>query len=139
MKKYSIYLMILLAGISMLFPSCSDDNNDLVGNEEYNSERLFMPMFRRQQNTNQTSDRYACAIASEATDCPSNHVNDIMLYWYGVNGASGYHIKAIIQGTDWNLNCVLDTIVGPETLELLHEDLQYSTGYNYGDFYKLNP
>lgn len=131
MKKYSIYLMTLLAGISMLFPSCSDDNKDLASNEEYNSERLFMPMFRRQQNTNQTSDRYACAIASEATDCPSNHVNDIMLYWYGVNGASGYHIKAIIQGTDWNLNCVLDTIVGPETLELLHEDLQYSTGYNY--------
>ena len=125
MKKYSIYLMALLT-ITAIFSSCTDKN------DTYDSDgRLFMPMFRVQANTNNSSDRYACSIASQAPDCGSNHVNDVMLYWYGVNGATGYRIKSKIQGTDWNLNCVLDTIVSPETLEMLHPDIQYSTGYSY--------
>lgn len=129
MKKINIYLMALLASMSMLFPSCSDDDN--IGNEEFSSERLFMPMFRVETNTNMNSDRYASTTANKAPDCSSNFVNDVILYWYGVEGASGYRVKSKIQGTDWELNCVLDTILDPDVLELLHEDLQYSTGYSY--------
>ncbi|MCD8260133.1 MAG: right-handed parallel beta-helix repeat-containing protein [Bacteroides sp.] len=141
MKKINLYLMALLAGTSMVFPGCSDDIH--TGDEEYSSERLFMPMFRVEENTNQSSDHYSCSVASDAPDCSSNFVNDVILYWYGVEGASGYHLKAKVQGTDWELNCVLDTILDPDQLEFLHEDLQYSTGYSYaiqalsprGEFY----
>ncbi len=127
-NKFYIVLMMLVSVVCLL-PSCSDD--DEVLDDEYSSDRLFMPMFRRQQNTNNSSDRYACGIASEATDCPSDRVNDVMLYWYGVDGASGYQLRSKIQGTDWDKNTILDTIVGPEVLEFLDEDLQYSVGYSY--------
>ncbi len=127
-NKFYIVLMMLVSVVCLL-PSCSDD--DEVLDDEYSSERLFMPMFRRQQNTNNSSDRYACGIASEATDCPSDRVNDVMLYWYGVDGASGYQLRSKIQGTDWEKNVILDTIVKPEVLEFLDEDLQYSVGYSY--------
>lgn len=134
MKKYYLYLMTMLAGVSMLFSSCSDDD-DKLGNEEYNSERLFMPQFRRQQNTgiSDGADPYQCQIAANSQDptCASRYVNDIILYWYGVEGAVGYQIKAKVQGTEWDRDEVLDTIVGAETLQLLHEDLQYSVGYSY--------
>lgn len=104
--------MTLLTGVLLLFTGCKDNDD----NTATDSERLFMPMFRVQANTNNSSDRYACSIASAATDCSSNHVNDVMLYWYGVDGASGYRIKSKIQGTDWEKNSVLDTIVSPERL-----------------------
>lgn len=129
MKKHSIYFILLWACVTMLFPSCDDD--DIVGSSEYNSERLFMPMFRRQQNTGESDDRYACAIASEAPDSESNYVNDVQLYWYGVTGASSYRLKAKIQGTDWDEDEVLDTILSPEVLQFLHEDLQYGVYYSY--------
>lgn len=130
MKKHSIYFFLLWACVTMLFPSCQDDK--VVSDGEFNSERLFMPMFRKDDNTNAgTSDRYQCAIASQAPNSASNYVNDVQLYWYGVNGASGYRLKAKIQGTDWDLDCVLDTILPPDQLSFLHEDLQYSTGYQY--------
>jgi len=128
MNKIHIYLMALLTGVSMLLSGCNDEQ---VVEEEYSSERLFMPMFRVEENTNQSSDRYSCGIASEKPDVSSNYVNDVVLYWYGVEGASEYRLKSIIQGTDWELNAVLDTIVGPDVLEFLHEDLQYSTWYRY--------
>lgn len=129
MKKHSIYFILLWACVAMLFPSCEDD--DVVSSGEYNSQRLFMPMFRVEANTNNSDDRYACAIASEAPASTSNYVNDIQLYWYGVTGASGYRLKSVIQGTDWDEDEILDTILGPEVLEFLHEDLQYGTDYRY--------
>ena len=131
MKKYNVYLMSILAGVSMLFPSCSDD--DKIEGGEYNSERLFMPQFRRQQNTGLSDDPYACMKASDSQDpeCPSRHVNDVILYWYGVEGASGYQIKSKVQGTEWDRDEVLDTIIGAEKLQFLHEDLQYGVGYSY--------
>lgn len=130
MKKHSIYFLLLWACVTMLFPGCQDDK--IVSDGEFSTDRLFMPMFRRDENTNAgTSDRYQCAIASEAPNSASNYVNDVQLYWYGVNGASGYRLKAKIQGTDWETDCVLDTILPPEQLSFLHEDLQYSTGYQY--------
>ncbi len=128
--KNKIYItLMLMVSVVFLLPSCSDDTINF--DDEYSSERLFMPMFRRQQNTNDSSDPYACGIASEATGCSSDRVNDVMLYWYGVEGASGYEIMSKIQGTDWDENRILDTIVGPEVLEFLDEDLQYSVGYSY--------
>ncbi len=128
--KSKLYIFLMLSvSAAFLLPGCSDD--DVVFDDEYSSERLFMPMFRRQQNTNDSSDPYACCIASEATGCKSDRVNDVMLYWYGVEGASGYQIISKIQGTDFDKNRLLDTIVGPDVLEFLDEDLQYSVGYSY--------
>lgn len=129
MKKYTAYIMALFAGALFVLSGCKDD--DVVDGGEYNSERLFMPMFRMEENTNDNSDPYACAIASKAIHSTSNRINDVQLYWYGVKGASGYRIRCKVQGTDWDKNSVLDTIVGPEVLEFLHEDLQYSVGYSY--------
>ncbi len=128
MKKINTYLMVLLACVSVLFVGCNDD--ELV-NEEYNNERLFMPMFRMLENTNNSSDQYGSTVANKAPNSSSNFVNDVQLYWYGVEGASGYRLRAKIQGTDWEKNSVLDVVLGPEVLEFLHEDLQYSTGYAY--------
>lgn len=129
MKKYTAYILALFASALFVLSSCKDD--DIVDGGEYNSERLFMPMFRVEANTNDSSDPYACTIASNAIHSTSNRINDVQLYWYGVEGASGYRIRCKVQGTDWDRNSVLDTIVGPEVLELLHEDLQYSVGYSY--------
>jgi hypothetical protein len=132
MKFNSIYFMSLLAGMAFLLPGCNDD--DVIEDDpDYSSERLFMPMFRVQANTNDSSDPYASTIASEATYCTSTHVNDIQLYWYGVTGASGYQIQSRIGSGSWDIpsQIVLDTIVGPDVLEFLDEDLQYSTTYRY--------
>lgn len=132
MKRYRYYMLALLATAAGLFPSCSDDDVVVTDNES-NTERLFMPMFRHAQNVGGDKEvPYNCGRADRFPDITgSSHVNDIILYWTGVNGASGYRIKAKIQGTEWDRDEVLDTIVGPEVLELLHEDLQYSTGYHY--------
>ncbi|NDW12461.1 right-handed parallel beta-helix repeat-containing protein [Bacteroides sp. 214] len=120
--------MALFASLS-LFTSCEDDK---VENEEYSSERLFMPMFRREENTNISGDEYACQVAANSTDPnSSNFVNDVILYWYGVEGASGYQLIAKVQGTDWDNNRVLDVTLPADQLEYLHEDLQYATGYAY--------
>lgn len=130
MRKFSKYFLLMVVAVTGLFTSCSDD--DVVSDEEYSSSRLFMPMFRRYQNTNDgEDDPYRCDIASELTHSSSNYVNDIQLYWYGVTGASGYRLKAKIQGQDWDEDEVLDTILESDVLEFLHEDLQYSVGYSY--------
>lgn len=130
MRKYSKYFLLMIVALTGLFPSCSDDD-DAASDDEYSSSRLFMPMFRREENTGVDSDPYDCAIASEATYSTSNYVNDIQLYWYGVTGASGYRLKAKIQGTDWDEDEVLDTLLGADVIEYLHEDLQYSVTYSY--------
>ena len=91
MKKYTAYIMALFAGALFVLSGCKDD--DVVDGGEYNSERLFMPMFRMEENTNDNSDPYACAIASKAIHSTSNRINDVQLYWYGVKGASGYRIR----------------------------------------------
>ena len=55
------------------------------------------------------------------------------LYWYGVNGCAGYHLKAVIQGRSFDnpYDLIVDTIVGPEVVSMKEEDLQYQTGYRF--------
>lgn len=70
------------------------------------------------------------------------HGNTIHLYWYGVKDCAGFQVQmalqpkvsggpdawASIQGTS---DLLVDTIVGPNVLDLLIKDLQYSTDYRF--------
>lgn len=130
MKKYLIY--ILLAFIALPFVACTDDDNN--GVETENVEREFMTMFRKDHNTNKGDDEpYACGV---------KNLNDIQLYWYGVHGCAGYQIRCALQPNAaggeaaWEESAangllVFDITVGPEVLELLVKDLEYSTSYRF--------
>lgn len=134
--------MLALAAVALSATSCSDDDTTFSAD----ADRLFMPQFRLTQNLNNTTTLYHCDIASrvdpqietwlnENKQPVSTHVNDIRLFWYTVNDAVGYELKAKVQGTSWekdeNPN-LLDTIlVGKDVNTFLHEDLQYGTGYMY--------
>ena len=102
--------------------SCRDDDDTL--SEGGNLEREPMALFRSERNGISTSDRHLCSVSG---------VNDIQLYWYGVNGCAGYHLKAVIQGRSFDnpYDLIVDTIVGPEVLSMKVEDLQYQTGYRF--------
>ncbi len=141
MKKILLYSM-LIAASAAIFTGCKDDNEDFGGSD---ADRLFMPMFRLTQNLNSTTTDYHCDIASRVDPQietylnqhgykTSTHVNDMRLFWYGVEGADAYELKAKVQGTSWdkaeNPN-LLDTILTADQLSFLHEDLQYGTGYLY--------
>ncbi len=133
---------MLIAASAAIFTGCKDDNEDFSGSD---ADRLFMPMFRLTQNMNSTTTDYHCDIASRVDPQietylvqhgykTSTHVNDMRLFWYGVEGADAYELKAKVQGTSWdkaeNPN-LLDTILTADQLSFLHEDLQYGTGYLY--------
>ncbi len=133
---------MLIAASTAIFTGCKDDNEDFSGSD---ADRLFMPMFRLTQNMNSTTTDYHCDIASRVDPQietylvqhgykTSTHVNDMRLFWYGVEGADAYELKAKVQGTSWdkaeNPN-LLDTILTADQLSFLHEDLQYGTGYLY--------
>ena len=124
MIRNKLYIL-LTAFLASGFYACSDDDKVVI-DEDNNPERLFMPMFRSERNGVSTSDRFYSGVANGS-------VNDIQLYWYGVNGASGYHIKGLIQGRDWNRqsDLIVDEIVGPDVLSLKVEDLQYKTGFRF--------
>ena len=135
MKKYSLYILMFLASVSVAFTSCKDDDK-VTDNYDHQSDRLFMPQFRVTQNTSNSADQYGCGIASEFPYSGSTHVNDIWLNWYGVKGAVAYHLKGKIQGGRWNKDEILDTILyvdanGNHPLSFLHQDLAYSTGHLY--------
>jgi len=135
MKKYSYFLILLLICTAMSMTSCSDKDSSTVDEEGYNSERLFMPMFRLSQNTNVNAnvDPYGCGRASMFELSGSTHVNDMWLNWYEVDGASGYRLQARVGVGTWdNPNeIVLDTILPAGTHSFLHEDLAYGSGYCY--------
>lgn len=121
--------------------SCSDDDST-AGSE---ADRLFMPMFRTTPNTASSTTPYYCDIAANVDKNimpylaqkglkASNHVNDMRLFWYSVEGAQGYELKGKIQGTSWEKSenpQLLDTILTADQVSFLHEDLQYGTGYLY--------
>jgi hypothetical protein len=125
MKKKFYTILWLLLSVSLY--SCKDE--DTV-EEEYPTEREFSTMFRQDRNTGKgDSDPYRCQAVNK---------NDIQLYWYGVKGCAGYRLKMGLQTAmgapeDWDdpLKVLKDTIVGPEVLDLLVEDLQYSTIYKF--------
>lgn len=129
MKKKILY--VLMALLSVSFYACKDDDNTLNA-DGTTSEREFMTMFRKDHNTGKGDDE---PYASKVED-----LNDIMLRWYGVKGCKGYRIKMALQAnvssglaTDWENPdfLLLDTIVGPDVLELKIKDLEFSTSYRF--------
>lgn len=141
MKKLFLYSILFATGISF-FASC-DDEDSITAPE---ADRLFMPMFRTTYNTASTTTPFYCDIAQRVDENikeyliskghkTSNHVNDMRLFWYEVDGAVGYEIKGKIQGQSWekeeNPNLMDTILVGGDINTFLHEDLQYSTGYWY--------
>ena len=85
MKKILLYSLMLLSSVT--FWSCKDDDDSTAGGE--NSDRLFRPMFRNDNNTGKgDSDPYNCVIVD---------LNNAQLSWYIVNDAVAYEIKWAIQ------------------------------------------
>ncbi len=129
-------LLFLAASTSALMVTgCSDDDDAGTGT---NTDRQFMTMFITDYTRGKGTDYpYNCGL-----DGAYPHGNTIHLYWYGVKDCAGYQVQmalqpkvsggsaawAEIQGTS---NLLLDTIVGPEVLDLLIKDLQYSTDYRF--------
>ena len=137
MKKiFNSMLLFLVAGTSMLTVSCTDDDNTSSGQS---TDRAFMTMFinRYTNGKNSTDYPYNCAL-----DGNYPHGNTIHLYWFGVSNCAGYQIQmaiqnkvsggasawAAVQGTN---DLLLDTIVGPDQLDMIIPDLQYSTDYRF--------
>lgn len=130
MKKYILYTLMLLSGFS--FSSCSDDDNKAAAG----LDRAWMTMFICDNNRGKGSD-YAYNSKAEG---PNG--NDIHLYWYGVKDCAGYQIRQALApnvtgGADaWETSAnngliLLDTIVGPEVLDLVIKDQQYSTDFRF--------
>lgn len=130
MKKYILYTLILLSVFS--FSSCSDDDNPAATE----TDRAFMTMFISEYNRGKGKD-YPYNCKAEGING-----NDIHLYWYGVNDCAGYQIRQALQpnvsgGADaWGTSAesgllLLDTIVGPNVLDLVIKDQQYSTDFRF--------
>ena len=127
MKKLLLYTICLMA-ICTAF-SCSDDDDDVTANG-----RLFRTMFRCDNNTGKGSDDpYNCTVVD---------LNDVHLYWYGVDGAAGYHIKwalvpSVSGGAEAWANAdttgliIGDTILPPDQLDCVIKDLNYQTDYRF--------
>lgn len=135
MKKiFSFILLSFVTSLSALLVSCSDDDNSAAPG----TNREFMTMFITDYTRGKGSDYpYNCGI-----DGAYPHGNTIHLYWYGVKDCAGFQVQmalqpkvsggsdawASIQGTS---DLLVDTIVGPNVLDLLIKDLQYSTDYRF--------
>ncbi len=130
MKKFLIYSLSLFA-VSMGFVSCSDDDDNIPEG----ADRKFMTMFRCDNNTGKgDSDPYNCTVVD---------LNDVHLYWYGVEGAYGYQIRWALQpnvsggAQAWHETDSLgllsgDTIiVGADVLDMVIKDLNYQTDYRF--------
>ena len=136
MKKiFHSLLLFIIASTSALMVSCkdSDDNGAAPG-----TDRQFMTMFITDYTRGKGTDYpYNCGL-----DAAYPHGNTIHLYWYGVKDCAGYQIQmalqpkvsngaeawAKIQGTS---DLLLNKIVGPDQLDMLIKDLQYSTDYRF--------
>ena len=134
MKKiFNSILFLFAASVSALMVSCSDDDNVASG-----TDRQFMTMFITDNTRGKGTDYpYNCGI-----DGNYPHGNTIHLYWYGVNDCAGYQIQmaiqnkvstgasawASIQGTS---DLLLDSIVGPDQLDMVIKDLSYSVDYRF--------
>jgi len=136
MKKIFSIMALFAAGLSALTVSSCDDDDDVAG---VGTNREFMTMFITDNTRGKGTDYpYNCGL--DIQNYP--HGNTIHLYWYGVNDCAGYQIQMAIQnkvsgGADaWasiqgTSDLLLDTIVGPNVLDLVIKDLQYSTDYRF--------
>ncbi|MCQ2221001.1 MAG: hypothetical protein MJZ12_06380 [Prevotella sp.] len=132
MKKYLLYTLTLLSVLS--FQSCKDNDSEALDG----TNREFMTMFITDTNRGK-GDQYPY---NSGLDPNSPHGNTIHLYWYGVKDCAGFQVQmalqpkvsngeeawASIQGTN---DLLLDTIVGPEVLQLVIPDLAYSVDYRF--------
>ena len=134
MKKILNYMMlILMVGTSAMMVSCKDSEDAVEG-----TDREFMTMFICDNTRGKGADYpYNCGL-----DGAYPHGNTIHLYWYGVKNCAGYQVQmalmpkvtgganawASIQGTS---DLLVDTIVGPDVLDLVIKDLQYKTDYRF--------
>lgn len=102
------------------------------------TNREFMTMFINDNNRGK-GDQYPY---NSGLDANFPHGNTIHLYWYGVKDCAGFQVQMALQpkvsgGEDaWNAiqgtnDLLLDTIVGPEVLDLLIKDLAYSVDYRF--------
>ena len=130
MKKFLLYSLSLFATV-MGFVACSDEDEAF----QEGTDRKFMTMFRKDDNTGKgDSDPYNCTVVD---------LNDVHLYWFGVEGAYGYQIRWALQpnvsggSQAWNETDSLgllsgDTIiVGADKLDCLIKDLNYQTDYRF--------
>lgn len=124
--------MTLLSALS--FQSCNDDEMEALPG----TNREFMTMFITDTNRGK-GDQYPY---NSGLDANFPHGNTIHLYWYGVKDCAGFQVQMALQpkvsnGEDaWNAiqgtnDLLLDTIVGPEVLDLLIKDLSYSVDYRF--------
>lgn len=135
MKKIFYSMMLLIAaGTSALMVSCKDDDNS----SGQSTNREFMTMFICENTRGKGPDYpYNSGIAASFP-----HGNTFHLYWYGVNDCAGFQVQmayeskvtlgptawAAVQGTS---DLVVDTIVGPDVLDLMVYDLPYNTKYRF--------
>lgn len=130
MKRYILLILTVLLGFT--FYSCTEDELKVPAE----LDREWMTMFINDNNRGKGDD-YAYNSKAEG---PNG--NDIHLYWYGVNDCAGYQIRQAIQphvsgGPDaWgstaeNGQLLLDTIVGPNVLDLVIKNQQYSTDFRF--------
>lgn len=129
MKRYLLYTLLILATLANT--SCKDDEAIPAG-----TDREWMTMFICDNNRGKGEDyAYNCK-----TEGPNG--NDIHLYWYGVNDCAGYQIRQALypnvsRGADaWGTAAdegllLLDTIVGPDVLDMVIKDQQYSTDFRF--------
>ena len=125
-------LLLFVAGVAGLMVSCKDDDNG----SGTNTDREFMTMFITENTQGKGSEYpYNCGI-----DAAYPHGNTAHLYWFGVKDCAGYQVQmayqskvaggasawASVQGTS---DLVLDTIVGPDVLDLRVFDLPYNTNF----------
>ena len=130
MKKFLLYSLSLFATV-VGFVACSDEDETF----QEGTDRKFMTMFRKDDNTGKgDSDPYNCTVVD---------LNDVHLYWFGVEGAYGYQIRWALQpnvsgvAQAWHETDSLgllsgDTIiVGADKLDCLIKDLNYQTDYRF--------
>lgn len=110
--------------------SCTDDDDAGMGT---NTDRMFMTMFRHDQNTGEgEGDDFNCKVND----------NSVFLCWYTVNGCAGYEIKwGVITSSDgqsaWEAveaagGLSGDTIIAnPEQFTLTLKHLDYNTPYRF--------
>ena len=119
-KKLTLNI-VLFSLLAIVLQGCQKNLVSLTDDEE---NRSFMAMFRQLANTGNSSDPYACSVIN---------TNDMYLVWNGIDGAAGYRIQMKVQSGSWEnpQDILWDTIVGPDVLKIVKEDLQYSTKHNF--------